>query len=707
MTPMSRVSLAFTVGAGVALVALVYGALAGTRPDAASGPSATYYASKRTLDIAVSLFVLLLSSPILILAGLAVRLDSPGPIFFRQARVGRNGRRFGMLKLRTMRADGDETVFAEHLARLEASRHTEDGTPIRIVDDPRITRVGRVLRQWSIDELPNFWNVLTGSMSLVGPRPLVPAEAELVGLDNPRFRVKPGITGLAQVEGRDTISIQERTRFDEEYVRSQSVSLDADPDQDDPDGPGRPRRLSHGYSRPMAHKDRFREAFEAIENDLRDISRWMYENPEIAYEEHESSASLLVPRRSRVRRHPPGPWSRHRVRGHRGSTGPRVVICCEYDALPEVGHACGHNIIATAAVGAGVALAGLVDELGIRVTVLGTPAEEAGGGKVDLIDAGAFEDVAAAMMVHPTWKEDVIDPQFLAIQSYVVEYHGQEAHAAGAPQQGINALDAFVQAYNNVATLRQQMLPTDRVHCVITHGGGAANVIPGYTRSEWMIRATTKERLDVLVEKVRACFEAAATATGCRLEINPDSHPYTDLRTNEVMASLYMENSAALGRPLKRFADLADKSTGSTDMGNVSQVVPAIHPGIHIDSEHSTITRDSPRPPSRRPASGRYGTVPWGWRGRSSTWPPRTCGGACEPEGDGRAGVRRRGGGPAGDLPLDVREPGDRVPGVRDFPEDRRASRRRGVRGHLPRLRVGHRFRGEHRDLGPAGRDLL
>ncbi|MCO6501458.1 MAG: M20 family metallopeptidase [Acidimicrobiales bacterium] len=338
----------------------------------------------------------------------------------------------------------------------------------------------------------------------------------------------------------------------------------------------------------MAHKDRAREAFEAIENDLRDISRWMYENPEIAYEEHESSArlsSFLADHGFDVTH--PAHGLDTAFEATVGSTGPRVVICCEYDALPEVGHACGHNIIATAAVGAGVALAGLVDELGIRVTVLGTPAEEAGGGKVDLIDAGAFEDVAAAMMVHPTWKEDVIDPQFLAIQSYVVEYHGQEAHAAGAPQQGINALDAFVQAYNNVATLRQQMLPTDRVHCVITHGGGAANVIPGYTRSEWMIRATTKERLDVLVEKVRACFEAAATATGCRLEINPDSHPYTDLRTNEIMASLYMENSAALGRPLKRFADLADKSTGSTDMGNVSQVVPAIHPGIHIDSEHS------------------------------------------------------------------------------------------------------------------------
>lgn len=321
---------------------------------------------------------------------------------------------------------------------------------------------------------------------------------------------------------------------------------------------------------------------------LFELSRWMYENPETAYEERRSSARLAqFLEEAGFTVEVPAYGLETAFVARAGASGPQVVVCAEYDALPGVGHACGHNIIATAAVGAGVALAGLVDELGIRVTVLGTPAEEAGGGKVDLIDAGAFEDVAAAMMVHPSWKEDVIDPQFLAIQSYVVEYHGQEAHAAGAPQQGINALDAFVQAYNNVATLRQQMLPTDRVHCVITHGGGAANVIPGYTRSEWMIRATTKERLDVLVEKVRACFEAAATATGCRLEINPDSHPYTDLRTNEVMASLYMENSAALGRPLKRFADLADKSTGSTDMGNVSQVVPAIHPGIHIDSEHS------------------------------------------------------------------------------------------------------------------------
>jgi amidohydrolase len=335
-------------------------------------------------------------------------------------------------------------------------------------------------------------------------------------------------------------------------------------------------------------KERASSAFEAVADELRQTSRWMYENPELAYQEFESSrrlAAFLESRGFDVTY--PAHGLETSFEATVGSAGPRVVICCEYDALPDVGHACGHNVIATAAVGAGAALAGLADELGIRVTVLGTPAEEDGGGKVDLIEAGAFEDVAAAMMVHPTWKEDVIDPHFLAIQSYVVEYRGQEAHAAGAPHRGINALDAFVQAYNNVSTMRQQMLPTDRIHSVITYGGGAANVIPGYTRSEWMIRATTKDRLDELIDKTMACFQAGATATGCTVEVTPDSHPYTDLKTSEVIADLYAANSEALGRPMKRFADLEDQSTGSTDMGNVSQVVPAIHPGLHVDSEFS------------------------------------------------------------------------------------------------------------------------
>jgi amidohydrolase len=226
----------------------------------------------------------------------------------------------------------------------------------------------------------------------------------------------------------------------------------------------------------------------------------------------------------------------------------------------------------------------MVEELGIRLSVLGTPAEEDGGGKIDLIEAGAFEDAAASMMIHPSVR-DVVDPIALAIQAFVVEFHGKESHAAGSPQLGINALDAFVQAYNNVSTLRQHLLPTDRVHSIITRGGEAANVIPAYTRSEWMIRATTGERLEELVAKVTRCFSAAATATGCRLELNPDGHPYVELVSNPVMVELYAANSAALGRGLQTWEELEDKQSGSTDMGNVSRLVPSVHPMLKIESD--------------------------------------------------------------------------------------------------------------------------
>ena len=220
--PITRVALAFVAGAILALVGLVAGAVTTSE----EGTSTAYAMSKRTVDIGLSLTILVLSFPIVLLAGVIVRLTSPGPVFFKQTRIGRQGRPFGMIKIRTMEADADETVFAEHLARLEASRHSDTPVTIRIADDARVTRVGRFLRKSSIDELPNFWNVLRGSMSLVGPRPLVPAEARLIGLDNPRFEVKPGITGLAQIEGRDSITLIERTGWDEEYVRTRSPRLD-------------------------------------------------------------------------------------------------------------------------------------------------------------------------------------------------------------------------------------------------------------------------------------------------------------------------------------------------------------------------------------------------------------------------------------------------------------------------------------------------
>ncbi len=333
----------------------------------------------------------------------------------------------------------------------------------------------------------------------------------------------------------------------------------------------------------MTRKETAEAAFAAVEGDLREISRWLYENPEIQYQEYESSAKLAA----YLADH--GFTVNHPTHGldtafeaTAGTTGPRVVICCEYDALPEIGQACGHNIIATAALGAGIAVAGLADELGIRVTVLGTPAEEGGGGKVDLIDAGAVEDAAASMMIHPG-PADLLDPSFQARTSFTVEYFGKESHAAFAPQQGINALDAFVQAYMNVSTLRQQILPTDRVHCIINHGGDANNIIPKSTRSTWGIRSADGERLAELIPKVKACFEAAATSSGCRLEINQIGHSYLNMDNNAVMTSFFAANSAALGRPLPTEAEVG-MSGGSSDMGNMSQVVPSIHPMIAIET---------------------------------------------------------------------------------------------------------------------------
>jgi exopolysaccharide production protein ExoY len=220
--PLTTVAIAFLVGEMAALAGLVAGAVAHRATDA-SGPSPGYATTKRTIDIGVSLILLMALSPMLALTALAVRLDTSGPIFFRHERVGKDGRVFGLLKFRTMFADADDQVFADHLARLEAARRAGDAATLRIEEESRVTRVGRIVRKWSIDELPNLVNVLRGSMSLVGPRPLVPDEAALIGLDSTRFTIKPGVTGLAQVNGRDAVSLDQRTALDERYVATRSV----------------------------------------------------------------------------------------------------------------------------------------------------------------------------------------------------------------------------------------------------------------------------------------------------------------------------------------------------------------------------------------------------------------------------------------------------------------------------------------------------
>ncbi|MGH8926691.1 MAG: M20 family metallopeptidase [Acidimicrobiia bacterium] len=352
----------------------------------------------------------------------------------------------------------------------------------------------------------------------------------------------------------------------------------------------------------MNRKQIAEAAFAAVETDLRQLSRWMYENPEVGYQEFEAARKLsaFLKDQGFAVTHPAYGLATA-FEASVGISGPRVVICCEIDALPEIGHACGHNIIATAAMGAGIAVSEIAEELGIRVTVLGTPAEETGGGKIDLINAGALDDTAAAMMIHPAPYHE-LDPSFQANTVFVVEYFGKESHAAFAPHLGVNALDGFVQAYMNAATLRQQLQVGDTVHCIVTNGGDASNIIPSYTRSIWGVRAWTKERLSELIPKVKACLEAAALATGCRLEVTVREHPYDNMVNNRVMTALYQANSELLGRPMPTDVE---PGAGSTDMGNISQIVPSIHPMLAIDAggavyhqkefAHATITPSGER----------------------------------------------------------------------------------------------------------------
>jgi amidohydrolase len=333
----------------------------------------------------------------------------------------------------------------------------------------------------------------------------------------------------------------------------------------------------------MDTKTRAERSFDQAQPDLQRLSQWMYDNPELGYEEFETSrrmAEMLNAGGFEVEYPAYGLETAFAARA--GSSGPEVIICAEMDALPEVGQACGHNIIATAGIGAGLALIDIVDELGIRLTVLGTPAEEHTGGKVDLINAGAFNGASASMMVHPAVK-DVVDPQFLAIAHIEVDFYGKPSHASSQPALGINALDAAVLAYMNIASLRQQTLDSDRIHGIITRGGAAPNVIPAHTTMVFNVRSATDERLDELFAKVEACFKAAALATGCTYEIRESGHRYKDLQTDHVIADLYEQNSRELGRTMNRLADLEPSTSGSTDMGNVSHEVPAIHPMIDLN----------------------------------------------------------------------------------------------------------------------------
>lgn len=265
---------------------------------------------------------------------------------------------------------------------------------------------------------------------------------------------------------------------------------------------------------------------------------------------------------------------------HAGSGPLHVAICAEYDALPGIGHACGHNLIAAMAAGAGVAAARIADEAGLTVTVIGCPAEEAGdaGGKILLLERGAFDDAHVAMMVHPA-PVDVAQPRLIAAASFEARYTGKEAHASAFPELGINAADALTIAQTAIGLLRQSIRPTDRIHGIITRGGDAANVIPAHTAASYMVRAETLDDLRALTPRVIRCFEAGALATGAQLEIIGGGQPYAQVIHHARLAAHYQRNAEALGRT---FDDAP--TPASTDMGNVSLVIPSIHPLIGVNS---------------------------------------------------------------------------------------------------------------------------
>jgi amidohydrolase len=330
-------------------------------------------------------------------------------------------------------------------------------------------------------------------------------------------------------------------------------------------------------------KGRVRQDVDAVRDELIALSDDLYRNPETAWKEVESArkvAGVLRRHGFDVTQNFVGlPTAFH---ARLGSGSRRIAFMAEYDALPGIGHACGHNLISAMSAGAAIAVAQRAGELGLTVEVFGTPAEEGGGGKIEMLDRGAFEGLDFAMMAHPA-PVDVARAAPFAVSHSAIRYTGKAAHAAAYPSHGRNAADAFTIAQVAIGMLRQQLPPSVRVHGIVTSGGEAPNAIPETTTGRWYVRAKDMAELAATEEKVRRCFEAGALATGCDLEIEPESQPYSDFRTHEAALTLYERNAVELGRRLATEGAETEMCRASTDMGNVSQVVPAIHPYIGLD----------------------------------------------------------------------------------------------------------------------------
>jgi len=323
------------------------------------------------------------------------------------------------------------------------------------------------------------------------------------------------------------------------------------------------------------------EAVNRMENQLRTVSREIFERPEVKNEEIFASqllAAQLEKAGFDVELGIAGLDTAIRAVHPDVSEGPTVAILGEYDALPGIGHACGHNLIAAGGLGAALAVGSIKSELPGKLIFFGTPAEEGGGGKVVMIDAGLFEGVDVAMMFHPACNT-MVGRGSLAITEVKIEFHGKPSHASGSPEKGINALDAVIQTFNGINALRQHIKDGARIHGIISHGGLKPNIVPEYAAAEFYVRSQQNDYRDELLQKLRNCAEGAALATGARLEFTEVGHTYKAMKPNKVVGELFLKHVVANGIPHN---PPKDNSMGSTDMGDVTQVVPGIHAYVQI-----------------------------------------------------------------------------------------------------------------------------
>jgi amidohydrolase len=335
---------------------------------------------------------------------------------------------------------------------------------------------------------------------------------------------------------------------------------------------------------PAPADQKIMDRIDAVADELIEISHAIHANPELAFKEFFACEKLTASLEQHGMAPETGVFTlptAFEAQLNADSTGPTVAILAEYDALPGIGHACGHNIIATSALGAALGLQAVSEALPGRIRLLGTPAEEKGGGKELMARAGAFDGVDAAMMIHPSGVNLASMP-CICVAEVEVTYHGKSAHASAMPHKGINALDGLLLAYQAISNLRQHIRSNERIHGIITEGGAAPNIVPDRATGQFYVRAANEHTLAQLKPRVQACFEAGAQGSGSEVEVNWANVDYLDLNTNWPLADQFQKHAEKLGRDFVPFDDAVKFGAGSTDMGNVSHRVPSIHPMIAV-----------------------------------------------------------------------------------------------------------------------------